>query len=438
MDNKTVKEVEFTRTERFQQVQPQLPPEEKKGKGWVWILVLLALAAAGYVGFQRYTQGQAAATKAAAAGSRVRTMPVVAATVRKGNIDVFLTGLGTVTPVYTVTVKSRVDGQLMSVRYKEGDVVHEGDVLMEIDPRPYQVMLEQAEGQMAKDQALLKNSQLDLARYKTLAAQDAIPTQQLDTQVYLVGQYEAAIKVDQSAIDNGRLQLTYARITSPITGRVGLRLVDPGNIVHASDTNGLVVITQLQPITVIFTIAEDQLPPVLAKTRAGATLGVDAYDREMRKKLASGVLQTIDNQIDTTTGTVKLRASFPNQDNSLFPNQFVNARLLVDVKHDVILVPLSAIQRTSATAYSYVVQPNHTVTVKEVGVGITEGETAQVTSGLDPGDIVVTDGVDKLQEGSAVDVRTLDGKTMAPSPDGGSGKAGKGGKGGKGRRSQQQ
>jgi multidrug efflux system membrane fusion protein len=329
---------------------------------------------------------------------------VVAAKTRKGDIGVYITGLGAVTPIYTVTVKSRVDGQLMRVLFKEGDFVHQGDLLVEIDPRPFEVQLTQAEGQLIKDQALLDNARIDLDRYQTLLTQNAIPEQQLATQKALVQQDEGAVKTDQGQIDSAKLNLVYCHIAAPITGRVGLRLVDPGNIVHASDTNGLLVITQIQPISVIFPIAEDQLPDVLRKIRAGERLGVDAFDRE-KKKLATGWLTTLDNQIDPTTATVKIRATFDNKDNALFPNQFVNARLLVEEKHGVTLVHTAAVQRNSQTTYVFLVKPDSTVTVRPITIGTTEGDDAEVSSGLSPGDVVVMTGVDKLQEGSKVRVQ---------------------------------
>jgi multidrug efflux system membrane fusion protein len=276
---------------------------------------------------------------------------------------------------------------------------------VEIDPRPYQVQLTQAEGQLIRDQALLDNARIDLDRYQTLLTQNAVPEQQLATQKALVQQDEGAVKTDQGQIDSAKLNLVYCHITAPITGRVGLRLVDPGNIVHAADTNGLLVITQIQPISVIFPIAEDQLPVVLQKMRAGERLGVDAYDRE-KKKLATGWLTTLDNQIDPTTGTVKIRATFDNKDNALFPNQFVNARLLVEVKHGVTLVHTAAVQRNSQITYVYLVKSDSTVTVRPITVGTTEGDDAEVSSGLAPGDVVVMTGVDKLQEGSKVRVQT--------------------------------
>jgi multidrug efflux system membrane fusion protein len=327
---------------------------------------------------------------------------VVAARARKSDIGVYLPCLGAVTPIYTVIVKSRVDGQLMQVNYKEGDLVHQGDPLAEIDTRPYQVQLTQAEGQLIKDQALLDNARIDLARYQTLLTQNAVPEQQLATQKALVAQYEGAIKTDQGQVDSAQLNLVYCHITAPIAGRVGLRLVDPGNIVHASDTNGLLVITQIQPMSVIFTIAEDHVAEILERMRAGQRLRVDAYDRDKQTKLAQGWLTNIDNQIDQTTGTLKLRATFNNNDYALFPNQFVNARLLVEEKHGVTVVPTAVIQRNAQTTYVYFVKPDSTVTVRPVTLGTTEGEEAEISSGLSPGDVVVMTGVDKLQEGSKV------------------------------------
>jgi membrane fusion protein, multidrug efflux system len=350
-------------------------------------------------------QGKAPPNAAGSKKGGGGAIPVVVATAQKGNIGVYYTGLGVVTPIYTVTIKSRVDGQLMTLHYKESETVHQGDLLLEIDPRPYQVQLEQAEGQLKRDQATLDNAKVDLARYQKLWSQNAIPQQQLATQEATVKQSEGVLASDQGQIDSAKLNLVYCKITSPITGRIGLRLVDPGNIVHASDPNGLVVITQVQPISVIFTIAEDQLPPVLQKMRAGQRLPVEAWDRELKNKITQGSLATHDNQIDQTTGTLKLRAIFDNKDDGLFPNQFVNARLLVQQKTGVTLVPNAAVQRNSQSTYVYVVKSDQTVTVRPTTLGVTEGDQTEIASGLQPGEVVVTDGVDKLQEGSKVNTR---------------------------------
>jgi membrane fusion protein, multidrug efflux system len=331
-------------------------------------------------------------------------VPVVAACARKGSIGVYFTGLGSVTPIYTVAIKSRVDGQLMAVHFKEGDTVHQGDSLVEIDARPYQAALAQAEGNLIRDQALLANARIDLTRYETLVAQNAAPEQQAATQKALVTQYEGTVKTDQGVIDAAKVNVDYCKITAPVTGLVGLRLVDPGNIVHASDTNGMLVITQMQPMSVIFTIAEDQLRAVLRKLAAGEHLRVEAYDREMHAKIATGTLVTLDNQIDQTTGTLRLRANFDNRNNELYPNQFVNARLLVEEKRGVTLIPAAAIQRTSQSTYVYLVKDG-CAAVRSITVGTVEGDDAEILSGVSPGDVVVLTGVDQLQEGSAVSVQ---------------------------------
>jgi len=353
---------------------------------------------------------------------------------QKGNIDVYFNGLGAVTPLATVTIKSRVDGQLMALHYKEGDIVHQGDLLAEIDPRPYQATLAQYEGQLARDQALLANAKVDQSRYETLLQQNAIPEQQLATQKALVEQDEGTVKTDQGLIEAVKVNLIYTKITAPITGRVGLRLVDAGNIVHASDANGLVVITQVQPISAIFTIAEDQLPVVLQKYSHGERLQVDAFDRDMTQKLSSGTLTTIDNQIDQTTGTLKLRATFSNSRNELFPNQFVNARLLVQEKTGATLLPVAAIQRNAQATYVYLVRPDSTVTVRYVTLGTTEGDQTEVTKGLEPGDVVVMTGVDKLQENSKVVVHYPGEKSSQGPGGGGQGGGPSRGPGGKGKR----
>jgi multidrug efflux system membrane fusion protein len=404
------------------------PPQPPSRRGWIWWLLLLVLAGIGYWQWPKlktFLPSGEATSQGTAKGGRGRrgagggTSQVVAARATKGNIKVFVTGLGAVTPIYTVTVNSRVTGQLMKVQFKEGQIVHQGDLLLEIDPRPYEVQLEQAEGQLIHDQALLKNANLDLDRYKTLMKQDAIPQQQLDTQVALVTQYEGTIKTDQSQIDNAKLNLVYCHITSPITGLVGLRLVDPGNIVQSTATGGLVVITQLDHISVIFTTAEDQLPPILAKMHAGEQLTVEAWDRELRYKLTDGKLETVDNQIDPTTGTLKLRAVFANSNGKLYPSQFVNARLLVEQKPNVTLLANSAIQRNSQGTYVWLVKPDQTVTVRPITVGTTEGDESEIVSGLSAGDTVVTVGVDRLEEGGKVNAQVPGDKPGAGKPAGG-------------------
>ncbi|HLH40613.1 MAG TPA: MdtA/MuxA family multidrug efflux RND transporter periplasmic adaptor subunit [Bryobacteraceae bacterium] len=370
-------------------------------------LVLLAIAGGATYLFPKITQmsPQAAGPKKGKGADAGRPVPVVAAVAKRGDMPVYLDGLGSVQAFYTVTLKTRVDGQIMKVYFEEGQFVKEGDPLIEIDPRPFEVQKEQAEAQLARDQALLANAKLDLERYQVLFKQEAIPKQTLDTQIATVNQDQAVIKSDQAAIDNAKLQLTYAHITSPITGRIGLRLVDPGNIVHASDSTGLAVITQLQPIAVVFNIAEDNLPQVNKKLAAGVKLPVYAYDRNVKTKLATGTLATIDNTIDQTTGTLKFKGVFENKDLALFPNQFVNARLLIDTKHGATIIPTAAIQRSPDSTFVYVVKDDNTVEIRNIKQGVTEGDEASIDSGVEPGDKVVIDGIDKLQQGSKVSVR---------------------------------
>ncbi len=371
---------------------------------WPWFLAAAFIAVGAYF-LLTGVVGSPARSPAKENKVRIPATPVLAIPAKRGDIGVYLTGLGTVTPLNTVTVKSRVDGQLMSLRFREGEIVEKNKLLAEIDPRPFQAQLTQAEGQLMRDQAQLRNAQLDLQRYQTLSAQDSIARQQYDTQKSLVHQLEGAVKVDQGQIDNARLQLVYCHITAPLTGRVGLRQVDPGNIIHATDTNGLVVITQLQPIAVIFPLPEDNLPQVLERLKNGARLQVEAFDREMKEKLADGYLLTVDNQIDPNTGTVKFKAVFPNDRNELFPNQFVNARLLVEVRHDAVIVPAAAIQRGPQGTFVYIVKADRTVGMRPVTSGITEGGETSVTAGLSPGEPVVVEGAEKLREGSKVELK---------------------------------
>jgi membrane fusion protein, multidrug efflux system len=331
-------------------------------------------------------------------------IPVAEGQVKTGSIDVYLDELGTVTPVYTVTVASRVAGELTEVRYKEGQLVKKNELLAVVDPRPYVAVLEQSQGQLARDEAALKNARIDLVRYQNSYKEHAIPQQQLATQEALVDQDVGTVKLDQGNLAAAQVNVDYTRIVSPIDGRVGLRLVDPGNIVPANGTAGIAVITQLQPITVIFTIAEDSLSQVVEQTSTGKTLTVQALDRTKQKHLADGTLLTVDNQINTTTGTVRARATFPNTHNELFPNQFVNVRLLVTTLTDVTLVPEAAIQRTNDAAYVYVIQADSTVKQQNIKIVATEGEVSAAT-GVDPGQQVVTDGFDRLQSGSKVTLR---------------------------------
>ena len=331
-------------------------------------------------------------------------IPVSVATARKGDIPLYVSGLGSVTAFYTVTVKTRVDGQLIRVAFREGDLIRQGDLLAEIDPRPFQVQLEQAQGVLARDQALLENARRDLQRYRTLITDDAVPQQQVDTQNATVAQLAGTVQSDRAEVANAQLQLTYSRITAPITGRVGLRLVDPGNMVHAADANGLLVITEVQPITVVFSIPQDWLPEILEKLRSGQRLQVDAFNRDATVKLASGRLLSVDNQIDPTTGTARLKALFDNANQALFPNQFVNARLLLDTERDKVLVPAAAIRRGPQGSFVYVVGDNAVVHVRPVSIGITQGDQTSIADGIVSGEQVVVDGMDQLRDGTRATV----------------------------------
>ena len=335
-----------------------------------------------------------------------RVQPVLASVATASDLNVVQNGLGTVSALRVATVKARVDGLLQNVLFQEGQIVRAGDVLAEIDPKPLQVQLSQVEGQLARDQAQLNNAKLDLERYRTLLAQDSVSKQQLDSQESLVRQFEGTVKIDQAQLDNAKLQLSYTRVTAPIHGRLGLRLVDAGNIVRSGDAQGLVVITQIDPITVVFTIPQDNLQRVLLRLKAGEKLAVDAWDREQKNKLATGFLITVDNQIDTATGTIKLKAQFPNPDGVLFPNQFVNVRMVVETKKNAIVIPLAAIQRGAQGTIVYVVKEDKTVSLRPVKMGATENDNVQVESGLQAGEMVVTDGVDRLREGAKVEVTT--------------------------------
>jgi len=331
-------------------------------------------------------------------------LAIVAESAAQGDFPIYLSGLGSVIPLHTITVRSRVDGEVVRVAYTEGQMVRQGDLLAEIDPRPFQVQLQQVEGQLARDEALLENAQTDLTRYKTLLAQDSIAAQQTVTQESLVKQYRGIVETDRAQVANAKLQLAYAHITAPVTGRVGLRLVDPGNIVHATDAGGLVVITQIQPIAVVFTLPEDDLPSVMQHWRRGEAIPVDAYNRAGKIKLATGSLLAVDNQIDVTTGTVKLKARFSNDDQSLFANQFVNVRMHVDTLHSVTIVSSAAIQQGTPGSFAYVVKEDRTVSVRPVKLGPAQEEKVAILEGLAPGELIVVDGADKLREGAKVEL----------------------------------
>ena len=400
-------------------------------------LLGVALIAGLAVGGYYYWQWRMEPSPAAAAGATKRgpggpgggaplRTPVVAVPAAQGDIDVIVNGLGTVTPLRTVAVKTRVDGELVRVLFEEGQLVKAGQLLAEIDQRPFQVQLQQAEGQLARDRALLENARLDLERYQTLFQQDSIAKQQVDTQASLVRQYEGAIRMDVSQVENARLQLAYSRITAPIGGRLGLRQVDPGNIVRAGDANGIVVITQLQPISVLYTVPQDLLPALMNRLQSGDEIAVEAWDREQKAKLADGKLASADNQVDPQTGTVKLKARFDNADRALFPQQFVNVRMKLDTLHDSVIVPAPAVQRGSQGMFVYVVQPDQTVALRTVKLGPADGPRQSIAEGLKPGELVVTDGTDRLRPGSQVEVASARPEIKPPAGGAPSKGAGKG------------
>lgn len=405
------------------------PSPRRFEKSWPWIIAVLLFTAGVYVFLTRTTRAssnnQTAAVQNTQRDDKARNdqkalsdkkppkekkpsappIPVVGALAKTKDINLYLTGLGSVTPINTITLHTRVDGELVKVQFKEGQIVKKGKTLALIDPRPFQAALMQAKGQLEKDKAFLKNARLDLKRYKKLVAQDSIQKQQYDTQKALVDQYVGQVKLDQGQVNNAKVQLEYCKISAPVSGLIGLRAVDPGNIVHATDANGLAVITQMQPMTVIFSLPEDNIPKILSRLTSGTTVPVYAYNRGDEKVLSTGRLLAVDNQIDLNTGTVRLRAIFANKANELFPNQFVNAKLLIDVKKNATIVPTAAIQLGPQNNYVYIVKPDHTVTIQTVTAGPSEGDDVSIEKGVSPGDIVVIEGADKLKEGSKVDLQ---------------------------------
>ncbi|MGA7810096.1 MdtA/MuxA family multidrug efflux RND transporter periplasmic adaptor subunit [Bradyrhizobium sp.] len=420
-----------TVTERQEKPPAVLPPDESEtktnqaGRRRPWgVLALIVLGAVGAWFYGRHLE----TAKPNRPPTTAAVPVVVAATISRGDIDVTLDALGTVTSLATVTVVSQISGQLVHVAYTEGQVVKKGDLLAEIDSRPYQLALAQAQGALERDQALLQNAELDLKRYQDLAKTNSIPRQQLDTQVSLVLQDKGNVVSDQAQIETQQLNISYCHIVAPVDGRVGLRLVDQGNYVTPSQTTGLVVITQLKPITVIFPVAEDYLPEIVKRLRAGATLPVTAFDRSGSIKLSEGELKSLDSEINTTTGTLNLRAEFANEDENLFPNQFVNARLRIDVLHNVLIAPTSAIQRGAPGTFVYLVRPDQTVVIQPVTLGPTSGDRVAIQSGISAGDKVVTDGADRLRNGTKVTLvaepaangnapPAANGQSHAPSPD---------------------
>ena len=409
------------------EVSPAEPRKKKNRTPKVILILVLAAAAVSLIWWKTHQQPVGGMARPGGGGQRggggggrramFGPLPVVVSPAAKGSLNIYLNGLGTVIPLANVTLRTQISGQLMQVNFTEGQMVAKGDLLAVIDPRPYQVALEQAQGQIAQAQAQLLEAQVDLTRYQKLATEDSIAKQQVDSQMALVNQYQGLVQADQAAIDNAKLNLTYCHITAPVDGRVGLRQVDAGNYVTPGDANGLVVLTQIKPITVIFTLPEDSQPRVAARLRSGAAIPIDAYDRTLTNKIATGTLATTDNQADTTTGTFKLRAVFPNADESLFPNQFVNIKMLLDVEQGATIIPTSAIERGQDGDYVYVAQPDSTVMARPITIGPAEGERVIVLKGLNVGDQVVVDGADKLKDGMAVAVQIANASgTTSPAP----------------------
>jgi membrane fusion protein, multidrug efflux system len=381
---------------------PSQVAKPRSRRRFVFISTLSLLLIAGIVWWNR----QASAPQQSNGGRNAAPMSIVPEVVGKGDIGINLNALGTVTSLATVTIRTQISGYLIKVDFKEGDEVKKGDLLAEIDSRPYEATLAQAKGQLARDEAMLKGAQVDLTRYQGLAAQNAVPHQTLDTQIALVAQDQGTVEADKAAVKSAEVNLQYCRILSPLDGRVGLRQVDQGNYVTPGDANGLVVITQLQPISVLFTVPEDNLQAIAKRLQSGAVLPATAYDRSGAAKLAEGTLQTFDSQIDQTTGTIKLRAQFSNDNRDLYPNQFVNIRLLLDTHKDVTTMSTAGIQRGVPGTFVYLINADNTVSVRPVQLGVTDGERVEVISGLAPGERIVIDGADKLRDGAKINVRS--------------------------------
>jgi multidrug efflux system membrane fusion protein len=398
------------------------PPSRRR---LVLISLLALLIIAGVVWWNRQDSApQSAGGGAGGGGRNAAPMSIVPETVGKGDIGINLNALGTVTSLATVTIRTQISGYLQKIDFKEGDDVKKGDLLAEIDSRPYEATLAQARGQLARDEAMLKGAQVDLTRYQGLAAQNAVPHQTLDTQVALVAQDQGTVEADRATVKSAEVNLQYCRILSPLDGRVGLRQVDQGNYVTPGDANGLVVITQLQPISVLFTVPEDNLQAISKRLQAGAVLPAAAYDRSGAAKIADGTLQTFDSQIDPTTGTIKLRAQFPNDTKALYPNQFVNVRLLLDTHKDVTTMTTAGIQRGVPGTFVYLINPDSTVSVRPVKLGITDGDRVEVLSGIAPGDRIVIDGADKLRDGAKINLRAEAGTGTPAAPADGADKSG--------------
>lgn len=387
-----------------QRAQPdtkQAHPKKRKHRNWLRITLIILFGIGAFLLFRHFAGKKKPSPPPA-------SIPIATVVVTNGNIGVYVTALGSVVPVYTVTITSQVTGRLIKVNYREGQLVTNNDLLVEVDPRPFQAQLTAAEGQLERDEALLAQSRMDLERFRAAYANRAIPKQQLDDQFHLVRQNEGTVKFDQGQVATAKVQLEWCRISSPISGRVGLRLVDPGNVVLATSTNGLLVITQLQPISIIFSVAEDYLPQIQQQLREGHRMTVEAYDRTQQNKIATGEFLTLDNLIDLATGTVRVRSLFTNENYALFPNQFVNAKLLITTEQGVLLVPNAVIQRNTQGAFVYLVKSNQTVAIQMIKTGVTDGNVTAV-EGLRPGDLIAADNFNRLQDGAKVVIRQTDG-----------------------------